>query len=118
MTWNSTLKRKSRMKPSSKPMRRSNGLEASGILKRKRSLERRVRRWTAAEERERAAARNAYRDYEGVLHCADCGRSGPDGFFHLHHSVHRARGGKHGRANLIPLCPTCHARRHGERIAS
>lgn len=59
-------------------------------------------RWQAA--RQAALRRDGYR-------CADCGRA-DDGALHVHHVVPRDLGGEDDLANLVVLCPGCHAARH------
>ena len=43
--------------------------------------------------------------------CALCERAG---VIHVHHAVPRSAGGTNDLANLICLCPACHAIAHGE----
>jgi len=59
-------------------------------------------RWQAA--RAAAVRRDGFR-------CAACGRA-DDGALHVHHVVPRDLGGADELANLISLCPGCHAARH------
>ncbi|MDR2687768.1 MAG: HNH endonuclease [Oscillospiraceae bacterium] len=43
--------------------------------------------------------------------CALCERQGA---IHIHHARQRSLGGTNSMANLIALCPVCHAIAHGE----
>ena len=56
------------------------------------------------------ATRRAVYAREGYA-CALCERTGS---IHIHHAVARSRGGTNSLANLIALCPLCHAIAHGE----
>ena len=65
---------------------------------------------TPDEEARWQAARLATLRRAG-FRCADCGR-GDDGTLHVHHVVPRDLGGMDDLANLVVLCPGCHAARH------
>lgn len=59
--------------------------------------------------------------YLGVLErdnnqCRSCGTGG-ENRLHVHHIVHRSRGGGHDAANLVTVCWQCHNLLHAHKLS-